>query len=91
MTIGRSDGQPVVNVNGETVTTTTTNENGFYEFTDLPVLPEGATYTVTVTNPEGYKPTESQQGDDRGKEFTSIGESKKIVRYGRFSFKTIIC
>ena len=68
VTIGRSDGQPVVNVNGETVTTTTTNENGFYEFTDLPVLPEGATYTVTVTNPEGYKPTESQQGDDRGKD-----------------------
>ncbi|HEU5222406.1 MAG TPA: SpaA isopeptide-forming pilin-related protein, partial [Candidatus Lumbricidophila sp.] len=41
LTITGPNGAAVTNVNGAAVTTTTTDANGAYSFTDLPVLPAG--------------------------------------------------
>ncbi|MCK1166175.1 carboxypeptidase regulatory-like domain-containing protein, partial [Streptococcus uberis] len=49
------------NPDGSTKTTTTTDSNGYYEFTDLN---DGDTYTVTFETPKGYKPTVANIGDD---------------------------
>ncbi|WP_262713708.1 SdrD B-like domain-containing protein, partial [Neolewinella aurantiaca] len=47
--------------NGDVVATTTTDENGFYEFVDLT---PGEEYVVEFETPAGYEPTPSNQGDD---------------------------
>ncbi|MCK1244256.1 carboxypeptidase regulatory-like domain-containing protein [Streptococcus uberis] len=49
----------LTNPDGSTETTTT-DENGHYEFTDLP----NGDYTVTFETPNGYTPTTSNTGDD---------------------------
>ncbi|WP_026459947.1 SdrD B-like domain-containing protein [Schaalia suimastitidis] len=63
LTIGRTDGQAVTDINGAAVTTTQTvtkdGAKGYYIFDNLPILPEGVKYTVTVTTPAGYAPTTS--------------------------------
>ena len=48
-------------VDGAVVATTTTDENGFYEFTDLT---PGEEYVVEFVAPDGFETTPSDQGDD---------------------------
>ncbi|MEV8268687.1 SdrD B-like domain-containing protein, partial [Microbacterium sp. NPDC076911] len=42
------DGNPVVDIEGNEVAPVFTDEDGFYEFVNLPALPEGESYTVTI-------------------------------------------
>ncbi|SEM70619.1 serine-aspartate repeat-containing protein C/D/E, partial [Staphylococcus hominis] len=49
---------------GNTIGTTTTDESGKYQFTDL----ENGTYTVDFETPEGYTPTSVNSGNDNGKD-----------------------
>ncbi|MEB7367662.1 SdrD B-like domain-containing protein, partial [Staphylococcus borealis] len=46
--------------NGNVIGTTTTDENGKYQFNDL----ENGSYEVSFTTPEGYTPTKSNTGDN---------------------------
>ncbi|MFM8387797.1 MAG: SdrD B-like domain-containing protein, partial [Actinomycetota bacterium] len=62
LTITTPSGGPVTNVLGQSVTTTTTDANGFYLFEDLPY----GSYKVTVTPPAGYIATTALAGSDRG-------------------------
>ncbi|MFV0306187.1 MAG: SdrD B-like domain-containing protein, partial [Desertimonas sp.] len=68
LTITGPDGAAVTDVYGNPVTTTETDGSGLYEFVNLPPLPAGQHYTVTVTPPAGYAPTieggEPGVGDD---------------------------
>ncbi|MGV3244938.1 SdrD B-like domain-containing protein [Staphylococcus sp. 11262D007BW] len=52
------------NNNGEVIGTTTTNEEGHYEFTGL----ANGDYTVEFETPEGYEETPTGQGTDEGKD-----------------------
>lgn len=81
LTITRADGEPVVDVNGNTVTTTVTDENGYYWFGDLPPAPDG-TYIVTPTNPEGYVPTTPNAGDTTGDSNGEHGIATGVDRDG---------
>jgi len=54
LTLTGPDGNPVTDINGNPVGTTTTAADGSYHFTNLPALPAGQHYTVTVTPPTGY-------------------------------------
>jgi hypothetical protein len=51
---------------GVEIGTTTTDANGFYSFTDLPVNEDGEHYAVTIDNDQpalaAYKPTQTGQG-----------------------------
>ncbi|WP_254613615.1 SdrD B-like domain-containing protein, partial [Staphylococcus borealis] len=49
---------------GNTIGTTTTDENGKYQFTGL----ENGTYEVSFTTPEGYTPTNANAGNDDTKD-----------------------
>jgi hypothetical protein len=62
LTITKADGSPVVDVNGQAVTTTTTDANGYYTFGKLPF----GQYKVTVTPPAGYAATTANAGSDAG-------------------------
>ncbi|MFV0375469.1 SdrD B-like domain-containing protein [Microbacterium sp.] len=64
LTLTGPDGSRVTDVNGAEVAPTQTDANGWYEFTALPTLEPGQSYTVTVTAPEGYEPTLPGVGDD---------------------------
>jgi hypothetical protein len=61
LTIKTADDNPVTDVFGAAVTTTTTNANGQYVFANLPV----GSYKVTVTDPAGYVATTALAGSDR--------------------------
>ncbi|MGN4158005.1 SdrD B-like domain-containing protein, partial [Staphylococcus auricularis] len=54
------------------VQTTVTDEEGNYQFTDLP----NGDYTVTFDTPEGYEPTRTNVGDDA---LDSDGQSVKVT------------
>ncbi|MDO4792336.1 MAG: SdrD B-like domain-containing protein, partial [Buchananella hordeovulneris] len=71
LTIKRTDGKPVVDVNGNTLTTTTTNDQGLYSFDNLPVLPENVVYKVEVTAPAGYAPTQAGPNNGGGADDSS--------------------
>ena len=62
LSITKADGSPVVDVNGQAVTTTTTDANGYYTFGKLPF----GQYKVTVTPPAGYAATIANAGSDTG-------------------------
>ncbi|MGV3274749.1 SdrD B-like domain-containing protein [Staphylococcus sp. 11261D007BR] len=49
---------------GNEINRTTTDEKGYYEFTDL----ENGDYTVEFETPEGYEETPTGQGTDKGKD-----------------------
>ncbi|MGO4454783.1 SdrD B-like domain-containing protein [Arthrobacter sp. RAF14] len=57
------DGNPVKDANGNPITTTT-DANGNYKFSDLPL----GSYKVKVDLPEGSKATSANSGDDRSKD-----------------------
>lgn len=80
LTLTGPDGDPVTDVYGDLVGPVTTDEDGRYQFTDLPVLPEGQHYTVTVTPPAGAVPTTPGAGDDRGADSsTGSAESSDLT------------
>ncbi|MCD7101119.1 SdrD B-like domain-containing protein [Pseudoclavibacter sp. 13-3] len=68
------DGNPVTDVNGKPVGPETTKDGGKYSFADLPVLPAGEHYTVTIDQDaskealKGLEPTKAGAGSDRGKD-----------------------
>ncbi|SJN11565.1 gram positive anchor domain protein [Leucobacter sp. 7(1)] len=70
------NGQPVTDIDGNPVVPTVTDEKGFYEFTDLPALQPGETYTVSIVQDdegtvkalEGLIPTKEKGTDDREKD-----------------------
>ena len=64
LTLTGPDGSPVTDVNGNPVAPITTGPTGAYLFENLPALPAGQHYTVTVTPPAGYEPTTPNQGSD---------------------------
>jgi protocatechuate 3,4-dioxygenase beta subunit len=74
LTITNVDGSAVVDVHGRPVTTTVTDEDGFYTF-DL--LPFGQ-YVVTVTTPTGYLPTLAGAGSDTELD-SSTGSATSVV------------
>ncbi|MFV0309028.1 MAG: SdrD B-like domain-containing protein, partial [Desertimonas sp.] len=57
LTLTGPGGEPVTDVHGNVVAPAVTDGSGYYEFIDLPPLPPGEHYTVTVTPPAGYLPT----------------------------------
>ncbi|MFV0430057.1 MAG: SdrD B-like domain-containing protein [Arachnia sp.] len=59
------DGEPVVDVDGNPVATTETDDKGRYSFDMLPILDEGQQYTVTVSDPAGYVSTRANASGDR--------------------------
>ncbi|WP_066191397.1 Cna B-type domain-containing protein [Gracilibacillus timonensis] len=67
LTIEDEDGNPVTDVYGELVGPTTTDENGWYTFDDLPA---DHTYTVHIDREKSadvlqdYEPTLDEEGDD---------------------------
>jgi uncharacterized repeat protein (TIGR01451 family)/LPXTG-motif cell wall-anchored protein len=63
LTITGPGGVPVFDINGNPVTTTTTDTFGHYLFADLPPLPVGQSYTVTVSPPAGYVAAKQNVGD----------------------------
>ncbi len=65
LTLTGPDGKAVTDLSGATVAPTTTDATGAYLFSNLPVLPAGQHYTVTVTPPTGYTPTTANAGSDR--------------------------
>ena len=63
------NGEKVKDVFGKEVAPTTTDQNGNYRFENLPLLPAGQHYTVTVTKaPDGYNPTIANAGNDPEKD-----------------------
>jgi 5-hydroxyisourate hydrolase-like protein (transthyretin family) len=77
------DGEPVVDVDGNPVEPTKTDENGNYSFDNLPALPEGQHYTVKVTCvPEGYEPTKPGVGDRDKDSSTNEAESTDLTKDG---------
>jgi uncharacterized repeat protein (TIGR01451 family) len=65
LTLTGPDGKPVTDVFGKAVAPITTGATGVYLFQNLPPLPAGKHYTVTVTPPAGYTPTQANVGTDR--------------------------
>ena len=63
LTLTGPDGNPVVDVFGNPVDPVQTDGDGLYGFGDLPVLEPGQSYTVTVTDPDGFTPTVAGVGD----------------------------
>ena len=68
------DGKPVTDVFGDPVRPRTTDGKGHYLFSDLPTLPAGQSYTVTIDAEKsaaalkGLIPTSAGAGDDRGQD-----------------------
>ena len=72
LTVSRSDAAAVKLADGsDAKLTTTTDARGRYSFEGLQALPAGTFYVVTVTAPQGYEPTISQAGEDRGRDSSS--------------------
>ncbi|MCR1783987.1 sortase [Nocardioides carbamazepini] len=84
------DGQPVTDVDGNPVGPTTTDANGGYTFDNLPPLPAGQHYTVTIdqtapstqTALQPYQPTQAGQGDREGDSSTWSAESSDLTEDG---------
>lgn len=72
------DGKPVTDVFGNPVGPVTTDENGNYLFEELPVLPAGKSYTVTISPDQPalakYLPTVSGAGKDSAKDSSTWNE-----------------
>jgi hypothetical protein len=78
LTITTSTGGAVTDVFGNEVTTTTTDENGFYLFANLPL----GTYVVTVTDPDGFIPTEPGDGSSKFDSSTGSATSSALTANG---------
>ncbi|WP_183086156.1 SdrD B-like domain-containing protein [Mycetocola tolaasinivorans] len=82
---------PVTDVFGKPVEPTVTNEDGFYEFIDLPALQPGEKYTVKIVrDDEGtkkaleiYTPTDAGKGTDTAKDSSTwTADSGDLVKDG---------
>ncbi|MFS3130110.1 SdrD B-like domain-containing protein [Nocardioides sp. Bht2] len=79
------DGNPVVDVFGNPVGPQTTDAKGFYEFLDLPTLPAGKSYTVTIDMGaseqalKGLLPTAAGVGSDRAKDSSTSSAASIAV------------
>lgn len=70
LTIVGPTGDPVIDVHGNEVSSVVTDENGFYLFDELPVLPAGQHYTVQINRDApatqsalgNLLPTQTEQG-----------------------------
>ena len=83
LTLTGPDGKPVTDISGKAVKPFTTGPTGVYMFLNLPPLPAGQHYTVTVTPPAGYEPTTPNVGSDRSFDSsTSSAESTDVVNTG---------
>ena len=80
LTIRNTDGSPVVDVNGNPVTTTTTGANGNYIFTNLPP----GQYVVTVAGPAGFVASNSAalSGSAVSESLTSTNASDLTLDFG---------
>ncbi len=79
------DGAPVKDVDGNPVTSTTTDSTGHYSFCRLPVLPAGQHYTVTVTPPAGFRqtsPTGIHSTSRESGDLTANGASDLTLDFG---------
>jgi len=84
------NGQPVTDVYGNPVGPVTTDANGGYTFDDLPPLPAGQHYTVTIdqtapstqTALQPYQPTQAGQGDREGDSSTWTATSSDLTEDG---------
>lgn len=78
------DGLPVVDVFGKAVEPFTTDEKGHYLFKDLPVLPKGKSYTVTIDKEaskdalKGLIPTTAGAGSDKGKDSSTSSATSHL-------------
>jgi len=83
LTLTGPDGKSVTDVLGKAVKPITTGPTGVYLFENLPPLPAGKHYTVTVTPPAGYAPTTPNVGSDRSIDSsTGSAESTDVVNDG---------
>jgi uncharacterized repeat protein (TIGR02059 family) len=78
LTISTSTGGAVTDVFGNAVTTTTTDESGFYLFENLPP----GTYVVTVTDPVGLVPTVPGDGSSELDSSTGSATSSALTADG---------
>jgi hypothetical protein len=78
LTITKPDGSAVTNVYGDPVTTTTTDANGLYLFTDLQL----GQYVVTVTPPAGFIPTLTGAGTNATDSSTTTATSTNLTTNG---------
>ncbi|WP_284327445.1 SdrD B-like domain-containing protein [Demequina litorisediminis] len=82
------DGQPVTDVDGRLVTPQTTDANGRYLFTALPVLDPGQSYTVSIDRTAServlrlFSITLAQQGDREGDSSSWTASSEGLTVAG---------
>ncbi|WP_456696877.1 SdrD B-like domain-containing protein [Aeromicrobium sp. P5_D10] len=82
------DGSPVVDINGDPVGPVTTDADGKYSFDDLPVLPAGQHYTVTIDKTAsaaaltGFVPTKTGEGTGATDSSTDSAESGDLTSDG---------
>jgi hypothetical protein len=78
LTITTADGGPVTDINGNPVTSTTTNAQGWYTFDNLPY----GEYRVTVTPPAGFTPTLANVGSTDKDSSTGFAVSRNLTTSG---------
>ena len=82
------DGGPVTDVHGNPVVPVVTDENGNYNFDDLPVLEDGQSYTVTIDDEASadalaeLTPTTPGTGDREGDSSTNSASSEGLTENG---------
>ncbi|WP_049862691.1 SdrD B-like domain-containing protein [Glutamicibacter arilaitensis] len=88
LTLVGPEGEPVIDVNGDPVGPTTTDENGFYTFENLPVLEDGQSYTVIIDQEASkeplapYVPTVENGTDREGDSSTWEAKSEGLTNDG---------
>ncbi len=86
LAISDSNGDPVVDVRGTTIAAVTTDLDGAYRFSDLPLLSSGETYTVTIDDTsaalDGYWPTVTAAGTTATDSSTASAESSTLSTNG---------
>ncbi|MDO4790951.1 MAG: SdrD B-like domain-containing protein, partial [Buchananella hordeovulneris] len=73
------DGKEVVDVFDNPVAPVKTDKDGKYVFENLPTLPAGQHYTVTITAPQGYLPTKEGVNKGSGALDSSTGSSVSVA------------
>ncbi|SFG85203.1 SdrD B-like domain-containing protein [Sporolactobacillus nakayamae] len=91
LSIKRSDNKDIIMPDGSQPTEQTTDSTGHYEFSNLPALPDGQHYIVSIDNDaqstknalNGKVPTLKEQGNDTSKDSsTNSAESKDLKNDG---------
>ncbi|MGZ0711675.1 SdrD B-like domain-containing protein (plasmid) [Coraliomargarita sp. W4R53] len=90
LVLTRPDGEPVVDIEGNDVAPVYTDENGFYEFVNLPALPAGESYTVTIDKTDAstiealteLRPTLTGAGDSATDSSEWTADSGDLVNNG---------